>query len=219
MNWYYLVQCFIQWLKDFSLNYPAPADTAPHVSPPSALPEPAPEAPVGPPPSPKPPAPAPVPPKPSVPLAGAFCLGIQSREGYLKPGEDPDYPRGTPAWRNNNPGNLKMGPFAKGCGAIGQDESGFAVFPSYAAGFTALQTLVHNAATGVSSIYHPDMLLYNAGYSPTLYGKYPSEQAYWPGFFQLYSPSGDNNDPKSYASEVGGKLGVDYQTFQIKNLV
>jgi hypothetical protein len=34
---------------------------------------------------------------------------------------------GTLAWRNNNPGNLISGPFAKRQGAIG-DNKGFAVF-------------------------------------------------------------------------------------------
>ena len=37
---------------------------------------------------------------------------------------------GSAAWRNNNPGNLNYGPYAKKHGAIGQDKSGFAIFPS-----------------------------------------------------------------------------------------
>jgi hypothetical protein len=63
------------------------------------------------------------------------------------------------------------------------------------------------------------MVLFNAGYSPILSKSHPEEQKYWPGFFQLYAPKGDNNDPKYYAQEVAGKLGVDYQTFKIKNLL
>jgi len=42
---------------------------------------------------------------------------------------------GTVAARNNNPGNLK---FAGQAGATGQDSSGFAIFPSTAAGWQAL---------------------------------------------------------------------------------
>jgi len=32
-------------------------------------------------------------------------------------------------------------------------------------------------------------------------------------------PSNDGNDPVSYAKEVAGKLGVNYQTFQISQLL
>lgn len=43
-------------------------------------------------------------------------------------------------WRNNNPGNLEYGPFARAMGAIGSDGR-FAVFPSYADGLRAQATL------------------------------------------------------------------------------
>ncbi len=41
---------------------------------------------------------------------------------------------GSRSFRNNNPGNIKYGPFAASHGAIGQDSGGFAVFPDYATG-------------------------------------------------------------------------------------
>jgi hypothetical protein len=48
---------------------------------------------------------------------------------------------GTRAWRNNNPGNIEFGPFAKAHGAIGTDGR-FAVFPSYEAGRAAKGALL-----------------------------------------------------------------------------
>ncbi|MBT2142679.1 MULTISPECIES: hypothetical protein [unclassified Rhodanobacter] len=40
--------------------------------------------------------------------------------------------------RNNNPGNIKYGEFARRHGATGQDSAGFAIFPSAAAGLGAI---------------------------------------------------------------------------------
>ena len=55
---------------------------------------------------------------------------------------------GTRAWRNNNPGNIEYGKFAKAHGAIGTDGR-FAVFPSYQAGRAAKEQLLFNS-TGYS---------------------------------------------------------------------
>lgn len=48
---------------------------------------------------------------------------------------------GTRAWRNNNPGNIEYGPFAKAQGAVGTDGR-FAVFPTYEAGRVAKANLL-----------------------------------------------------------------------------
>lgn len=48
---------------------------------------------------------------------------------------------GTRAWRNNNPGNIEYGDFAKGAGAVGTDGR-FAVFPTYEAGRAAKKKLL-----------------------------------------------------------------------------
>lgn len=50
---------------------------------------------------------------------------------------------GSRAWRNNNPGNIKAGPFATAHGAIGSDGT-FAIFPSLDVGRAAQQTLIEN---------------------------------------------------------------------------
>jgi hypothetical protein len=44
--------------------------------------------------------------------------------------------------RNNNPGNIKFGPFAQAHGATGQDERGFAIFPTPSLGSAAQVALV-----------------------------------------------------------------------------
>jgi hypothetical protein len=44
--------------------------------------------------------------------------------------------------RNNNPGNIKFGPFAQAHGATGQDERGFAIFPTPSLGGAAQVALV-----------------------------------------------------------------------------
>jgi len=47
------------------------------------------------------------------------------------------------SWKDNNPGNIIWGPFAKRMGATGPDADGrFAVFPTYEAGRNALRTLL-----------------------------------------------------------------------------
>lgn len=48
---------------------------------------------------------------------------------------------GSRAWRNNNPGNLEDGKFARNHGAIGTDGR-FAIFPDAATGFKAMASLL-----------------------------------------------------------------------------
>lgn len=48
---------------------------------------------------------------------------------------------GSRAWRNNNPGNLEYGKFARNHGAIGTDGR-FAIFPDAATGFKAMASLL-----------------------------------------------------------------------------
>lgn len=187
---------------------PKPAPVAPTVAPPVKL-------------TPKPtPMPKTTPAAPTT-ILDTFCLAIQSREGYYGPGALAGYPKGTPAFINNNPGNLRCGADNKANWnhlAKGQSNN-FCVFPSYTVGYQALKNEVTAAASGQSAVYKADMVLFNPNYDPVHYVHAPLDQNFWPGFFQLYSPSGDNNDPASYANEVAGKLGVNAQTFKIKQLL
>lgn len=123
----------------------------------------------------------------------AFCHAIQTREGFYAPGENPQYPHGTPAWINNNPGDLV---FAGQVNAIANGR--FAKFRTYQDGYNALKNLVISACTGQSKYYNSDGNFYS--------------------FFGVYAPSSDNNDPKSYAEQVAKALGIDPMT-QIKNIL
>ncbi|HEY1722537.1 MAG TPA: hypothetical protein VGG27_14940 [Magnetospirillaceae bacterium] len=51
---------------------------------------------------------------------------------------------GTPAWRNNNPGNIECSTAAMSYGAIGC-AGGFVVFPDEATGTQAMQSLLHSS--------------------------------------------------------------------------
>ena len=63
---------------------------------------------------------------------GKTC--IQYNDGEQRSG-------GTRAWRNNNPGNIEYGSFARANGAIGTDGR-FAVFPDEATGSKAMENLL-----------------------------------------------------------------------------
>ena len=52
-------------------------------------------------------------------------------------GKKYEYSKGDPAWRNNNPGNLKSGDVSKRNNQIGK-AGGFAIFPDYSTGHAAL---------------------------------------------------------------------------------
>lgn len=69
---------------------------------------------------------------------------------------------GSLAWRNNNPGNIRMGEWAKANGAIGVGPSGFAIFPDAETGRRAIHTLLregknyrNNTIAGVIETYAP----------------------------------------------------------------
>ena len=88
------------------------------------------------------------------------------------------YP-GSVAWDNLNPGNLRSWPTAIGT------NRGFAVFPDYETGWTALL----------------DLLRKRCALNPTLYQ-----------LMSWYAPASDNNDPYRYASLLAQKLGVTINT-------
>ena len=111
-----------------------------------------------------------------------WCHAIQSREGYIAPCAQ--YPTGTPAWRNNNPGNIEWH------GQRNATSGGrFAHFNTYQDGYNALKTLLIQACTGQISLYNPNGNLYD--------------------FYSVYAPSSDGNDSKGYAEEVAKALGVE----------
>lgn len=83
-----------------------------------------------------------------------WCLSIKDMEGYIAPCAK--YPIGTPAWRNNNPGNIRSG-------------NSFIKFSTYQDGYNALRNLLIRACTGQSKVYNANGTLYDfyALYAPT----------------------------------------------------
>jgi hypothetical protein len=141
------------------------------------------------------------------------CAAIQEYEGWGAPGSTINgvhYPNGTPAYRNNNPGNIRcsavMNALATGC-----DPDGFCVFPSGAVGMEALKTGITDVANGTSATY---TALAKKEFNVANCANLTLRQ-----FFAIRDPSSDDNDPDKYAQFVGIKLGVDYQTFQMHQLL
>jgi hypothetical protein len=58
---------------------------------------------------------------------------------YDEHGNATTHSGGSRAWRNNNPGNLVMGPVARRHGVIGEDGAGFAIFPDVETGLGAME--------------------------------------------------------------------------------
>jgi hypothetical protein len=83
---------------------------------------------------------------------------------------------GTRAWRNNNPGNLRNFAFSIRHGSLG-DAGGFAVFPSEAAGWEALLSLLRGATYQAMTVreaienYAPPNENDTAAYSTFVVGK------------------------------------------------
>jgi hypothetical protein len=73
-------------------------------------------------------------------LEGVRGGGQEGPSGVVGPG--------TRADRNNNPGNIKYGEFAKAQGATGADREGFAIFPDRETGYKAAENLLKEWANG-----------------------------------------------------------------------
>jgi len=86
---------------------------------------------------------------------------------------------GSRSWRNNNPGNLEYGPFAKSMGAIGSDGR-FARFPTYEAGRKAQEKLLFESKG------YKDLTLSQA--------------------IRRWAPASENNVP-AYIAAMGGDPG------------
>lgn len=99
---------------------------------------------------------------------------------------------GTLAWRNNNPGNLRLKTAWQSYGAIGR-AFGFATFETFEDGYRALKTYIDKF-----------------GFS--------SEKHTIASFMKMYAPEQDANKPASYAAKIAQALGasVDEQMSSFK---
>lgn len=93
---------------------------------------------------------------------------------------------GSRAWRNNNPGNIKMGPLARSLGATEADDKGFAKFPSYEAGRKAQEKLLFEGKN------YKDKTILEA--------------------IRTWAPRSDGNDPEGYAKILAEAAGVGVDT-------
>lgn len=111
---------------------------------------------------------------------------VQQVEGYIAPNSQ--YPQGSLAYQNNNPGNLR---YAGQPGAT-LGTGGFAKFPSYAAGYQALLNQIQYQAT--------------PGYrSPADGSVYPNGQTL-SQFINTYAPSSENNT-SAYLAQLTASTG------------
>lgn len=86
---------------------------------------------------------------------------------------------GSRSWRNNNPGNIEYGPYARSMGATGSDGR-FAIFPDYQAGRSAQEKLLFDSK----------------GYRDLTLGQ----------AIQRWAPASENNVP-AYLKAMGGDAG------------
>ena len=100
---------------------------------------------------------------------------------------------GTVAWRCNNPGNVKNGPFAKSMGSVGQDHIGHAVFKSNDHGIQAQFVLLFNEDSPYWNLTLLDAI-------------------------KRYAPVGDaSNEPTKYQMYITKHTGIP-ATKKLKNL-
>lgn len=115
-----------------------------------------------------------------------WCEAIKKHEGWYA---------GSRSFRNNNPGNIK---YIGQISATGKDSGNFCIFPSYEVGYNELRKLLIRACSGESSVYKPEMTLYD--------------------FYAKYAPDSDGNNSRKYAEVVATFIGVSPQT-KIKELL
>lgn len=124
---------------------------------------------------------APTKPAPATMKATTFVKVIGHGPGWLIVEMDDDnqyrYEKGTLAWRNRNPGNVKFGDFAKRHGAIGVGYNDMAVFPTVEHGKKAMRELLFGAGSR---------------YLPLTIKKMVS----------VYAPDYDDNDPDAYCEFI-----------------
>ena len=99
---------------------------------------------------------------------------------------------GSRNWRNNNPGNIEYGSFARQNGAVGTDGR-FAIFPTLAAGEVARGNLLFTST-------------FNVGPK-----KQPYKEQTIADAITAYAPPKENNTP-AYIKAVSTDIGLDPQT-------
>jgi hypothetical protein len=120
---------------------------------------------------------------------------IQRHEGWIAPNKD--YPKGSVAWRQNNPGNLIFTDYTKSLGATKKGDR-FAIFPNYTTGRKALEQFLIDAFSGKLRNFKPDMTILD--------------------FFSIYAPLSNKQPNYIYANVVASAIGKTYTT-KLKDLI
>lgn len=131
------------------------------------------------------------------PLLERLCILIRNYEGI--PG-DANY-------ANNNPGNCRYNPdgYLVKYEPVTKSPAGFAVFPSYEVGWMYLENMISGRIHA-----HPNWTLLQF-----FQGVKNANGEYEGG----YAPDSDGNNSILYAQAIGKGLSVDYQAYQIKNIL
>jgi hypothetical protein len=121
---------------------------------------------------------------------------ISRFEGWIPPGVDAKFPRGSRAWRNRNPGNLRPVGTNVTFDAQGEarqvvpvDDANYRVFATLADGWFALRSDISAKLAGSHGL---------------------TDQSTLRNFFDIYAPSDDSNDPDKYTRQVARWLTQDY---------
>lgn len=118
-------------------------------------------------------------------------------------GNTTEYSGGTLSWRNNNPGNIINGKWAKRHGAIGNNGR-FALFASPEDGRNAKLTLLKTKYINYNSIRE------------VIKGKFDQDSNYIEN--TAYAPASDGNDPDLYADQIKQWTGIDVDNKKIADL-
>ena len=125
-----------------------------------------------------------------------WAIATQKHEGWFTPSLL--RPFGSRSYKNNNPGNLKLGDFTKDSQGIkGTDKQNFIIFDTYSNGFLGLCQFFENACAGkYSPRYNPEGTLVD--------------------FYSQYNPVSDGGNPWNYAKFISLHSGLSI-TDPIKN--
>jgi hypothetical protein len=119
-----------------------------------------------------------------VTLVEALADSIHRFEGWIPPGVNPQFPRGSPAWRNRNPGNLRPIPGQ----LVAVDAGGYRIFSSMSDGWRELVGDINAKLAGSHGL---------------------TDESTLRNFFDIYAPSDDDNDPDKYSRQVATWLSRD----------
>jgi hypothetical protein len=151
----------------------------------------------------EPPAPPPQPPPPTngCPRVTKNCVPCNIGEAYCRalPGEEYGYLGW--ACQNNNPSNIRSDASNYRAGIIISmggpapcgDKGGYLTFSTYEDGRNGVKAYLR----GIAACKHSSYVFCGCG------------ECSIREFFTKYAPAGDQNDPHSYASYIGNKLGID----------